>query len=128
MSAAEHNIGIICIQEQGYYHSKQEIKFHGTGNGWTFVSVSAWKNFVNAIIEMLLSLHALKSLNSIEKIRLKMICATFNGNPCIIIISCCSLTNGSDGMDMITFYNKLSSLIRHIPKHNVLIIGGDMNI
>ena len=26
------------------------------------------------------------------------------------------------------FYNELSSLVRHILKHIVLIIGGDMNI
>ena len=30
-------------------------------------------------------------------------------------------------MNMIIFYNKLSSVVRHIHKHNVLIISGDMN-
>ena len=33
----------------------------------------------------------------------------------------------SDEMDLITFYNKLSTLVHSISKHNVLIIGGDMN-
>ena len=50
--------------------SKLEIKYHNTGNRWTFVMASAWKNSVNAIIGsvgMLLSLCALKSLNSIER-------------------------------------------------------------
>ena len=28
---------------------------------------------------------------------------------------------------MITFYSELSSLFRHIPKYNVLIISGDMD-
>ena len=30
-------------------------------------------------------------------------------------------------MNVVTFYNELSSLVRCIPKHNVLIIGGDIN-
>ena len=36
-------------------------------------------------------------------------------------------TSGSDEMDIITFYNELSSLVQRIHKHNVLIIDGDMN-
>ena len=31
-------------------------------------------------------------------------------------------------MNLIAFYNELSSLVRSIPKHNVLVIGGDMNV
>ena len=53
--------------------------------------------------------------------------ATFNGNPSTIIISCYSPTNARDKTDLIAFYNDLSSLVRNIPKHNVQIIGGDMN-
>ena len=53
--------------------------------------------------------------------------ATFNGNPSTTIISCDSPTNVSEETDLIAFYNELSSLVRCIPKHNILIIGGDMN-
>ena len=52
---------------------------------------------------------------------------TFNGNPSSTIISCYSSTNVSEETDLIAFYNELSSLVRSIPKHNVFIIGGDMN-
>ena len=48
-----------------------------------------------------------------------------NGNPWTTIISCYSPTNASDEMDVITFYNELSSLVQHIPKHNIVIISGD---
>ena len=68
---------------------------------------------------------ALKSCNIIEKIQLKMMVATFNGNPSTTII-CYSPTNVSYKTDLIAFYNELSSLLHSIPKH-VLIIGGDMN-
>ena len=27
----------------------------------------------------------------------------------------------------LTFYDELSSLVHSIPKHNILVIGGDMN-
>ena len=49
--------------------------------------------------------------------------ATFNGNPRAANISCYSPTNVSEE----TFYEELSSLVRSIPKHNLLVIGGDMN-
>ena len=60
--------------------------------------------------------------------------ATFNDIPSKTIIFVSSLalvglypTNSNDETDFITFYNELSSLVRSIPKHNVLIIGRDMN-
>ena len=53
--------------------------------------------------------------------------ATLNGNHSKTIISCYSRTNASKATDLIAFYNELSSLVRNIPKHDVLIIGGDMN-
>ena len=62
-SAAEHNIDIGCIQEHRYYPSKLKIKYHNTSNGCH----SIWMgNSINAIIGgigILLSPHALKSLN-----------------------------------------------------------------
>ena len=88
-----------------YLHS-EDIKFDDTGNGWTFVSVSAWKNSLNAaIVGMLIGPTAQKSLNSIEKIQPRMIVATFNGNPCTTIISSYSPTNVSEETELITFYN-----------------------
>ena len=53
--------------------------------------------------------------------------ATFNGNPKAIIISCYSPTNVSEETELVTFYDELSSLVRRIPKHNLLVIGGDRN-
>ena len=70
---------------------------------------------------------ALKTLNSVEKIQPRMIAATFKGNPRATIISCYSPTNVSEETELVTFYDELSSLVRSIPKHNMLVIGGDMN-
>ena len=56
-----------------------------------------------------------------------MMVATFNGNPSATIISCYSSTNVSEETELITFYNELSSLVHNTPKHNVLVIVGDMN-
>ena len=55
-----------------------------------------------------------------------MMKATFNGNPRATII-CYSPTNISEETKLPTFYDELSSLVRSIPKHNLLIIGGVMN-
>ena len=51
-----------------------------------------------------------------------MMVATFNGNPRASIVSCYSPTNISEETELIAFYDE-----RSIPKHNVLVIGGDMN-
>ena len=53
--------------------------------------------------------------------------ATFSGNPRATIISCYSPTNVSEENELVAFYDELSSLVRSIPKHNMLVIGGDMN-
>ena len=128
-SAVEHKIDIICIQEHRYTHT-EDIKYHETGNGWMLVTVSAWKNSVNASVGgvgMLIGPRALKTLNSIERIQPRMMAAMFNGNPKATIISCYSPTNVSEETELVTFYEELSSLVRSIPKCNLLVIGGDMN-
>ena len=128
-SSVEHKIDIICIQEHRYTHT-EDIKYHQTGNGWTLATVSAWKNSVNTTVGevgMLIGPKAIKTLNSIERIQPRMMTATFNGNPRATIISCYSPTNISEETKVATFYDDLSSLVRSIPKNNLLIIGGDMN-
>ena len=67
-----------------------------------------------------------KTLNNIERIQHKMMAASFNGNPKATII-CYSPTNVSEETQLITFYEELSFLVRSIPKHNQLVIDGDMN-
>ena len=53
--------------------------------------------------------------------------ATFNGNPRATIISCYSPTNVSEETELVAFYDELSSLVRSIPKHSVLVIGKNRN-
>ena len=43
------------------------------------------------------------------------------------VISSYIRNNASDKTDINTVYNELYSFIRHIPKHSILIIDGDMN-
>ena len=53
--------------------------------------------------------------------------ATFHGNPNTTIISCYSPTNVSEELEVEQFVMELASLTRQIPKHNMLVIGGDLN-
>ena len=88
-SVLEHNIDIACVQERRYHHCEVEVKYSGTGNGWSFISASAWRDSVNAIIGgvgMLLSPRTIKSLKGIEKIQPRMLVATLNGNPSTTVI------------------------------------------
>ena len=90
-------------------------------------TVSAWKNSVNATVGgvgMLIGPRALKSLNSIERIKPRMMTAIFNGNLRITIISCYSPTNVSEENELDAFYDELSSLVRSIPKQRTSVTWG----
>jgi len=129
-NADHHNICVICIQEHRILHEDIDIKYDDLGKGWTLVTSSAWKNQQNATIGgvgFLLSSKAVQALNNIEVIDKRLLTASFNGNPQTTIISCYSPTNVSDEEDALAFINQLTDLIKAVPKHNVLIVGGDMN-
>ena len=94
--AVTYRIGVINLQEHRFYHEDIDLKYHEHGNGWTFITASALKNTGNSTISgvgMLLSPHATKSLNSIEKITSQISVATFHGNPEPTLILCYSPTN-----------------------------------
>ncbi|XP_063600319.1 uncharacterized protein LOC134776500 [Penaeus indicus] len=78
-------------------------------------------------VGILLSPKALLSLTSVKKISSRIIITNFNGNPATTIISCYSPTNVADEQEGDTFYSELSHASRTAPKHNMLILGGDMN-
>ena len=54
-------------------------------------------------------------------------CAAFNGCPCTTVVFSSSSTNTTYVTNLSTFYNELSSIVRYIPKYNVVIVNGDMN-
>ena len=111
ISAAEQTIGIICVQENRYYHSELELKYHDPAHGWTFVLTSAGKNSVNDAIrdvKMLRSPHHLKSVCSNERIQSKLMFTINNDSPCTTIVSCNCTTNAND---VNTFQNKQSSFL-----------------
>ena len=65
---------------------------------------------------MLLSPHATKSPNSIEKITSRIFVATFHGNSKPTLISCSSPTNIVYEQEVIDLYDDLSCLVRSVPK------------
>ena len=128
--AQEQNIDVICIQEHRIYHDDIDLKFHDMKKGWVMITSSAGKATNNSTIRgvgLLLSPKAHKTLNSVETINPRTLIATFNGNPAVTIISCYSPTNVSNMHDREEFYTELADLTKSIPKHNVLVVGGDMN-
>ena len=127
-NAVSLNIDLICIQEHRLFHDNLSLKYHSVGMGWTFISSSAWKNSINATIGgvgILISPRAMRCLNNIQKVSPRIIVASFQGNPCSTTISCYSPTNVSEEEQLVKFYDDLSSVMREIPKHNVLVICGD---
>ena len=76
---------------------------------------------------MLVSSQAYNTIASVEMISPRIMIVNFQGNPQMSVISCYSPTNINDDQETEIFYTKLTYLTRHIPKHNVLIIEGDLN-
>ena len=72
---------------------------------------------------MFLNPRALKSLRITARIQSIMMCATFNCNPSNTIVSYCRPMNFRMEMEIMRSYIGISSLVRHIPKDKVLIIG-----
>ena len=123
-----YQIDSICKQEHRYYHFELDLKYHDTSKGWTFVLASARKNSVNVTIGgigIVLYPCDLKSLNDIEKKTNRELSVLHLVSTPTQQLSLASDT--SDETDITTFYNKISFLTRHIPKHNVLILSRDMN-
>ena len=77
---------------------------------------------------MLSSPEAFKALASIEMITPKIMIATLNENPQTTVISCYSPTNVSDESYVVSSYKEWTAAVtRHVPRHNVLVVGGDFN-
>ena len=105
--------------------------YHNMGNGWTLATSSAEKTSNNATIRgigMFLSPMANRSLLNVELISSQIMITTCNGNPNLTVVSCYSPTNCSDEEDDQEFYDQLTELIKRVPKHNLLLIDGDMNV
>ena len=52
---------------------------------------------------------------------------TTNGDSQTTVISCYSPTNVSDEVEVERFFEELTLITRQIPKHNILIIGDELN-
>ena len=128
--AEQYKIDIVCIQEHKIFHEDAPIAYKELGKGWILVTSKAEKASNNATIRgvgMLLSPQAYKCLNNVESITPRIMTANFNGNPKVTVISCYSPTNTSEEEVVTQFYGELSNLVKAVPKHNIKIIGGDMN-
>ena len=117
------------IQEHRFVHEYIVIKEQAYDR-WKLLTLSAWKNSINAAtggIGILVSNKAYNAIASVEMISPRVMIAHFQGNPHTSVISCYSATNISEDQEIELFYTSLTSLIRQILKHNVLITGGDLN-
>ena len=87
-------------------------------------------NSINAAtggIRILVSKKTYNAIVSVEMISPIIMIAQFQINLHTSVISCYSPINVSDDQEIELFYTRLTSLTRQIPKHNILLIGGDLN-
>ena len=126
----QQNITVICIQEHRIYHPDIEVNHKMIGNDWQLIICSAEKNRQNASVGgvgFLINPQVYKSVTKIEQINSQIVKATFDDNPVTTVTSCYSTTNACEEQQRQDFHTSLSERTRAIPKHNISIIGGDMN-
>ena len=68
-----------------------------------------------------------KIIKSKKSISPRILSITLMNNPEITIISVYSPTNESEDEAKKTFYDQLSEYITSLPKHNLIVIAGDLN-
>ena len=125
-----HNIDVICLQDHKFYHPNDDLKYHKKIEGQQIITVSCWKNSINASVGgvgFLLSTRAQECLANIEKISSRISVVEFNSKPKTTIISCYSPTNCSPEEEVDEFYSDLKSVCDNTPPRNLLLICGDFN-
>ena len=80
------------------------------------------------VLGILVSPRAYGSLLNVESVSPRIVVATFNENPKTTFVSCYSPTDCSDEIEAVQVYSILQDVVRQLPKHNVIIIAGDMNV
>ena len=120
---------IICLQEHRFIYEDTAIK-ESAYDKLKLLTLSAWKNSINAAndgIGMLVRRQTYNIIASVEMISPIIMIVNFQENPQTSVISCYSPTNISDEQETEIFYTKRTCLTIKIPKHNVIIIRGDLN-
>ena len=106
------------------------MKHLSLDDNWLLITSSATRNTMNAAIGgvgILVNPQLKLALESIETISERTMIAIFNGNPKCTVISTYSQTNVTSEDTMQEYYSELTTLIHQVPKHNVLLLRGDMN-
>ena len=127
--AQKYSITIMAIQEHRIVHD-EPLKYHLLDENWLLITSTATRNSVNASVGgvgLLLSPLFKNSLENVETINSRIMIATFSGNPKSTIISTYSPTNNSNIEVIEEYYTELTTLLRRVPKHNMLLLCGDMN-
>ena len=120
--AENEGVDVVCIHEHRIFHKEINIHHHKMCRGWMLLTSSAEKGSNNSTIRgvgILLSPKGYQALNKIEPI---------NARTPIASLCCYSPTNTSD-QDYVKdfYYYDLTELVKAIPKHNLIVIGGDFN-
>ena len=124
------NTDILGIIDHKIVHDvgSKKLIYHKKLPNCTLITQSAWRNRQNAAsggIGLLVNNSILSSLSDVKTVNERIMVATFNGNPEITVIVAYSPQEGTE--EAPKHYEDLSSAIKDIPKHNLLLVMGDFN-
>lgn len=124
----DYNIAIICIQEYRYVHNDEEpdIVALDIGSNTLFTSSSV-RNSVGAAVGIAVKTSLLPLVTSIQNVNDRIVTMVLKGNPKTQVISCYSPHNSRPITEVEDFYDNLNSLVKSIPDHTMLTLGGDFN-
>ena len=128
--AEKEGIDMVCIHEHRIFRKEINTHHHKMGRGWMLLTSSAEKGSNNAAIRgvgILLSLKGYQALNKIESINARTLIASFNGNLQSMSYAVTVQQTLLTKIYVKDFYYDLTELVKAIPKHNLIAIGGDFN-
>ena len=123
------SITILVVIDHKIVHNESDDDIvYNQVNSSLFITSSAWRNDVNAAVGgvgIMINKKASNVLSGVIKRNERIIIATFEGNPKTTIIFHYAPVQGNDKTDQ--HYNQLSTAVKQVPKHNILIVLGDFN-
>ena len=123
------SVTILGVMDHKIVHNESDDDIvYNQVNSSLFITCSAWWNDVNAAVGgvgIMINKRASNVLSEVIKWNERIIIATFEGNPKTTIIVHYSPVEGDDKAEQ--HYYQLSSAVKQVPKHSILIVLGDFN-
>ena len=121
----DEQITFAAIQEHRWPTQEEIGIYSNEGKTWTFIHSSAIDG--QGGVGILFPYRLNKNIADYKKIHHLILQVDTTGNPAVSLITAHAPHGGYPYNDRKEFYDTLKAAIKAIPKHNIILVGGDLN-